>query len=199
MSNKTPNEGGFAARLTDINLHNILQIESLSRSTGVFSVSSFLGSGFLHFKNGELVHAEAGDLVGEVAAFEILSWKSGRIETSDKRIHSVRTVELPLGLILMRSAQAETMVAQEYLDPVAESEVEVVVDGRGNILENSDSTEHFAVRVALVDLFGTLIGQYVESGTPQSIEICGNDSYINISKSKDGLITGKFRPIPKLE
>lgn len=203
MSNQTTDEGGFQALLANINLHSILQIEALSRSTGVFSVSSYKGSGALHLKDGELVHAETANVVGDDAALEILSWESGRIESTKKRIHSTKTVELPLQLLLMRSAQDmadSRSVAQEYEVDSEKYAVDVTLDPRGFVVSSvGDHDDNFAIQVALIDLFGTQIGKYVESGIPRSIDVCTTSGHTQISKTPDGLVKGKFNPIPKME
>jgi len=81
-------------------LHTLLQIESLSRTTGVFLVVSGDDSGYLHLVEGELVHAETGRRSGEAAALEILSWRHGSLEPSQRTLAPVRTVHSSLHNLL---------------------------------------------------------------------------------------------------
>jgi hypothetical protein len=101
----SPAGNGFHAFLRHASLHNLLQIESLSRTTGVFLVVSGGSRGYLHLSGGELVHAETGGLSGEAAAFEILSWDNGEFKSCTRTLAPVRTVQSSLQQLLLRLAQ----------------------------------------------------------------------------------------------
>lgn len=97
---------GFQAFLQHANLHNLLQIESLSRTTGVFAVAAGERCGFLHLAGGELIHAELGELEGEAAAAEILSWGDGEFKAVPRPLAPVRTIHASLQVLLLRLAKA---------------------------------------------------------------------------------------------
>jgi hypothetical protein len=102
---------GFHAFLRHANLHNLLQIESLSRTTGVFLVVSGGSRGYLHLAGGELVHAETGGLSGEAAAAEILSWEDGEFKSCTRTLAPIRTVHSSVQTLLMRLAKASDEAA----------------------------------------------------------------------------------------
>lgn len=102
---------GFHAFLRHANLHNLLQIESLSRTTGVFLVVSGGSRGYLHLAAGELVHAETGGLSGEAAAAEILSWEDGEFKSCSRTLAPIRTVHSSVQTLLMRLAKASDEAA----------------------------------------------------------------------------------------
>jgi len=102
---------GFHAFLRHANLHNLLQIESLSRTTGVFLVVSGGSRGYLHLAAGELVHAETGGLSGEAAAAEILSWEDGEFKSCTRTLAPIRTVHSSVQTLLMRLAKASDEAA----------------------------------------------------------------------------------------
>lgn len=106
-----PPPAGFQAFLQHANLHNLLQIESLSRTSGVFLVASQGRTGYLHLSNGELVHAECGGLTGEAAAAEILSWDDGTFKSSSRALSSVFTIQSSLQGLLLRLAKASDEAA----------------------------------------------------------------------------------------
>jgi hypothetical protein len=108
---------GFHAFLRHASLHNLLQLESLSRTTGVFLVVSGGSRGYLHLANGELVHAETADahggaLSGEAAAAEILSWEDGEFKSCSRTLTPLRTVHSSVPALLLRLAQASDEAAQ---------------------------------------------------------------------------------------
>src|SRR5688572_31084198 len=88
-----PAATGFQAFLQHANLHNLLQIEGMSRTSGVFLVVSEGRRGYLHLANGDLVHAETGALGPEAAAAEILSWGQGEFSSCDRTLAPVRTIQ----------------------------------------------------------------------------------------------------------
>jgi hypothetical protein len=106
-----PPPAGFQAFLQHANLHNLLQIENLSRTTGVFLVVSQGRTGYLHLSNGELVHAETGGLTGEAAAASILSWDDGEFKSCSRALSSVITIHSSLQSLLLRLAKASDEAA----------------------------------------------------------------------------------------
>jgi hypothetical protein len=107
-----PAPTGFQAILQHANLHNLLQIESLSRTTGVFLVVSQGRRGYLHLSNGELMHAECGPLTGEGAASEILSWGEGEFKSCERPLAAQATIHVSLQALLLRLARDTDEAAQ---------------------------------------------------------------------------------------
>jgi hypothetical protein len=103
---------GFQAFLQHANLHNLLQIEGLSRTTGVFLVVSQGRRGYLHLSNGELIHAETGPLTGEAAAAEILAWGDGEFKSCARPLAAVATIHSSLQALLLRLAKDSDEAAQ---------------------------------------------------------------------------------------
>jgi hypothetical protein len=108
---------GFQAFLQHANLHNLLQIESLSRTTGVFLVISHGRRGYLHLSNGELIHAECGPLSGEAAAAAILSWGDGEFKSSEQPLAPAATIHSSLPALLLRLARDSDEAAQSERRP----------------------------------------------------------------------------------
>jgi hypothetical protein len=97
--------GGFRAHLQGVNLHDLIQVENLARSSGVFVVLSGDRVGYLHMFNGDLIHAEAEGLLGEPAALEILSWHEGEFRNCERLLAQVPTVHASLQALLLRLAK----------------------------------------------------------------------------------------------
>jgi len=107
-----PAATGFQAFLQHANLHNLLQIEGLSRTTGVFLVASQGRRGYLHLSNGDLIHAETGPLTGEAAASEILAWGDGEFKSCARPLAQVATIHSSLQALLLRLATDSDEAAQ---------------------------------------------------------------------------------------
>jgi hypothetical protein len=97
--------GGFRAHLQGVNLHDLVQVENLARSTGVFVVLSGDRVGYLHMLRGDLIHAEAEGLSGEPAALEILSWHEGEFRNCERLLAQLPTVHASLQALLLRLAK----------------------------------------------------------------------------------------------
>jgi hypothetical protein len=97
--------GGFRAHLQGVNLHDLIQVENLARSTGVFVVLSGDRVGYLHMLGGDLIHAEVEGLSGEAAALEILSWHEGEFRNCERLLAQRPTVHASLQALLMRLAK----------------------------------------------------------------------------------------------
>jgi acid stress-induced BolA-like protein IbaG/YrbA len=67
----------FQGSLRDLHLADIIQLVSGSGKTGKFTLTRDDERGELYLKQGRIVHAELGDLIGEEAVHALASWTSG--------------------------------------------------------------------------------------------------------------------------
>lgn len=68
---------GLVGRFLEIELVDYLQVVSLNASNKLLRVQTAMGSGYVWFERGSIVHAEFGDLQGEQAFFALVSGDSG--------------------------------------------------------------------------------------------------------------------------
>jgi CheY-like chemotaxis protein len=73
--------GGFVGQVVDLQLVDIIQMGCLGRFTMSLAVSKNNEEGLIYFKNGEIAHAELGDLEGKEALFAMLEWDEGRFDS----------------------------------------------------------------------------------------------------------------------
>jgi hypothetical protein len=102
MSRRSP--GSFRAHLQGIGLRDLVVLQNLVRTTGVFVVLSGDRSGSLHFLRGHLFHAETGELRGDEAALAILSWRDGEFINAERTSVETPTVTSSLEALLARPA-----------------------------------------------------------------------------------------------
>ena len=80
LTSRAGNRGGFSALLTQLTTLDIIQIKCLARATVALE---FIGDhgrqGRLYFKDGEILHAETGALLGVEAFNEIVGWSGGQV------------------------------------------------------------------------------------------------------------------------
>lgn len=104
MSPRSP--GSFRAHLQGIGLRDLVVLQNLVRTSGVFLVTSGGRSGTLHFVRGHLFHAEAGGLRGDEAALEILSWRDGELINTGQISAESPTVRSSLEVLLARLVES---------------------------------------------------------------------------------------------
>jgi len=71
---------GFSGIINHIQLVDLVQLSCLSQTSQTIRVEAEPGTGTIHVRAGQIVHAQARDLRGEDALFEMLQWPSGRFE-----------------------------------------------------------------------------------------------------------------------
>lgn len=145
-----PAPSGFQAFLQHANLHNLLQIESLSRTTGVFLVASRDRRGYLHLSNGDLIHAEVGALTGEGAAAQILSWDDGEFKSCSRPLTGAPTIHSSLQSLLLR-------LARDSDEAAALSERRPPVTGAVHPVEEDKPTEPHLPAPGVSALHGPLL------------------------------------------
>ena len=78
----------FKGRIENITLASFLQLLEMERKTCTLSITSVGRKGRLHFKGGRLTGAATGELEGQDAALEIVTWEHADIEISDGMLRS---------------------------------------------------------------------------------------------------------------
>jgi Domain of unknown function (DUF4388) len=83
---------------------SVLQIPSLSNASGKLAVTSGDDRGQVYYRNGKVVHAEMGDLVGSDAVIRMMRWDRGQFEFNDQDINGVpTTIDVDLQYIILEA------------------------------------------------------------------------------------------------
>ena len=70
----------FQGSLKELPLPDIIQLVSVSGKTGKFTLTRDADRGFIFLKNGQMVHAVVGDLIGEEAIYSLAIWNHGEFQ-----------------------------------------------------------------------------------------------------------------------
>ncbi len=70
----------FQGSLKELPLPDIIQLVSVSGKTGKFTLSREHDRGYIYLKNGQMVHAAVGDLIGEEAIYALSIWNQGEFQ-----------------------------------------------------------------------------------------------------------------------
>ncbi|MBP1626042.1 MAG: hisitidine kinase [Holophagaceae bacterium] len=91
--------------LQSIALSDVLQLLHINRKTGKLFVTHDQEKGILFVRNGEVIHAEMGDLAGEPAAFNVLEWEKGLFEFATPAFNCPNSINRSLPDLLMEGAR----------------------------------------------------------------------------------------------
>lgn len=91
--------------LQSIGLSDVVQLLHMNRKTGILRVQNGRFNGVLHVNAGEVVHAEAGQSIGELAAFELMTWDRGEFEFVTGPVKAVGSIRRSVPDLLMESAR----------------------------------------------------------------------------------------------
>jgi CheY-like chemotaxis protein len=97
--------GGFRG-VQRKSLVDLIQLECLSRSSSVLRINQGSMEGKIWVQNGDIIDAASGNLNGEEAFREILSWKGGNFEILPAEPNRTRTIYNSYQGLLLDTAQA---------------------------------------------------------------------------------------------
>ncbi len=121
---------GFRGSLEDFQLSDLIQMNCLGRLSNSIRVTSGAREGIIFFEDGNIIHAQLGDLVGEEAFYEIISWPGGKF-TLNKSLRADRESILKgwQSLLLEGLRRKDEANNSEISEDKARKEMQEVVDG----------------------------------------------------------------------
>ena len=95
----------FQGSLKELPLPDIIQLVSVSGKTGVFILKTADQSGEIYLRDGDIVHALAGEVQGEEAVYELAIWQEGDFVFKPGAETDVRTIKKSNTNLLMEAAR----------------------------------------------------------------------------------------------
>jgi CheY-like chemotaxis protein len=93
--------------IVGVTLAGLLQLLNLEQKTCILSITSHGRIGQLSCLCGEMIHAQAGPSRGLDAMYEILAWRDPVIEIHGAPSIKERTIDAPIGHILLEAARRD--------------------------------------------------------------------------------------------
>jgi len=110
-------EEGFRGMLRRVGLQDVLQMECLARSSSVLEVSTAQAQGTIFVVDGQIIHAQAGDVTGEEAFNYLMSLGGGQFHLKPFVEPPARTISGSWEFLLMEAARKR----DEASDPLTTS------------------------------------------------------------------------------
>jgi len=117
---------GWQGQVSGFDLFDVAQLLCLSGRTRALSLRFVAASGALVFREGQLVHASAGEISGEEAFFEMVGWAGGSFENMDPFSPGdfPDNIEVPTMHLLMEAARRKDELAHDRIGGIAETPAE---------------------------------------------------------------------------
>lgn len=212
---KSPNDMGFVGALKGMSLADLLQIKNSCKFSGCLSVVRNHQKGLIFFRDGELVHAELGDLDGLDAFFAIMLWKGGEFHAEPKIATTCHTINDSLTFLLLEAhrlqdehgrteiqtdtihaelpgevkPQARTSSINTRLANIPEIKYAVVLSKEGiPVDDDSFKGAEYAATGMFLSMFTSSFGHELGLGELVSATVHGDQSHLLLFKSKNSYL-----------
>jgi len=95
----------FRGVLRRVGLHDVLQMECAAKNSSVVEVSDGTMTGLVFVENGQIVHAQLGDMTGEDAFTNLMHLAGAQVNLKPFQEAGVRSILRPWESLLMEAAQ----------------------------------------------------------------------------------------------
>jgi hypothetical protein len=183
---------GFEGTIQGATLHDLIQMECLTMSTRAVRVTRGGRTGRIFFTGGQIVHAETGELVGERALFELMSWAGGHFGFEDGVRPMEDTIDRDWHGLLLESAHridenananVPTMTAipmptisadEVFKDPEILQAVQFTEDGT-LVTSRAEDPETMQASFAYIEQLTRLVGGALGLEGLQEIHVASGD------------------------
>jgi CheY-like chemotaxis protein len=112
-------QSGFRGVMHRVGIQDVLQMECLSRKSSVLLISTSGRQGRVFISDGEIVHAESGQLQGEMALYGLLALSGGEFSLQPFTEPPQRTISGHYEFLLMEAARLRDEAAADFAPEAA--------------------------------------------------------------------------------
>ena len=155
-------EEGFRGVLRKVNLQDVIQMECLSRNSSVLEISAGGRHGRIFIEDGQIIHAEDGQIGGIEAFNELLGLSGGSFQVKPFEMPSVRSIRGSWEFLLMEAAQKRDEAqgdgsAAEPTSAVAELLGDAMSGERGDSPPEAEAVQPKVEEVMICSLQGEVL------------------------------------------
>lgn len=114
-------EEGFHGVLRRVGLQDVLQMECLARSSVVLEITTSVLQGNVFIQNGQIVHAQAGERMGEGAFNYLMALTGGEFKLKPFVEPPARTIDGSWEFLLMEAARQRDENTVSFVSPSSET------------------------------------------------------------------------------
>jgi predicted regulator of Ras-like GTPase activity (Roadblock/LC7/MglB family) len=201
-------QDGFVGAVSGMSLADILQVKGNNRDSGCLVIDHLGKSGMVFLREGEVIHAELGELAGEEAFYAIMGWTGGTFRSEPKVATTSRTINQVLGFLLLEAfrrideaknkaqttKQAVANSGKEgegvsdinvKLKAVPDVEQALIMTKDGAVVDDSSyEAEFLGAHGLFLALFAGKIGSQFGVGDVKSVTVHGSEHHLFLFDSK---------------
>lgn len=202
------NQSGFVGAVSGMSLADIIQVKGTNRYSGCLAVEHQGKSGLVFFRDGDIIHAEQGELSAEEAFYSIMSWVGGTFRSEPKLATTSRTIDQPLGFLILealrrqdesenslqRTLQADARSSKEggdmsdinsKLSAISGVELAVIMTKEGQVVDDTSyKAELLGAHSLYLSLFAGQIASQFGVGGLKSVTAQGTEHHLLLFDSK---------------
>jgi predicted regulator of Ras-like GTPase activity (Roadblock/LC7/MglB family) len=221
-----PDAPGFHGDVTGLSLSDVIQLNGNNGFSGCITVQNEARVGRIFFRDGKIVHAEQGGLVGEAAFYELMEWSSGHFSLEPNISTTSHTIQKSTQFVLMEAHRLmdEKRAGRAASPPPAPAapakpppmpgltsrlrtlpgvRAAVLVGKDGRCAENPTAeNDALAGRVAYLAMAGDRIGASLGTGEVRTIAARRSTEHLLVLVSRSqylGLLIDGARDLPTVE
>lgn len=201
-------QNGFVGAVSGMSLADIVQVKGTNRYSGCLVVEHLGHIGMVFFRDGDIIHAEQGELSGEEAFYSIMGWVGGVFRSEPKLATTSKTIDQALGFLILEALRR--MDESHYSRPAAKRvdsrpfredtgmsdinsklkaisgvEYAVVITKDGQTVDDTSAKGEVLGGYALyLGLFASQISSQFGIGGLKSVTVQGSDNHIFLFDSK---------------
>jgi len=200
----------FQGSIQELPVPDIIQLVSVSGKTGMFTLVRGAERGYIYLRNGQMVHARVGDLVGEEAIYALAIWSSGDFQFSPSEEPDSVTIEKSNTSLLMEAARrldewkvlsrkipgvefVPSFLRRDAPEPVTLSPLEwnlvVRIDGKKTVEEIARTMDSSSFETAKI-LYGLITAGLVEMRSRETAPPPAARTAAPLSLSASGAVSG---------
>ena len=89
--------------MAGLGLSDVIQLNGINRFSGCIDVHCGTDAGLLFFRDGQIIHAEAGSMTGEEAFYAIMQWPGGKFSLQPKVTTTSHSINRSWKILLMEA------------------------------------------------------------------------------------------------
>jgi DNA-binding response OmpR family regulator len=110
--------GDSRGTLRDLNVRDLVPLQCLNSATAVLHLRSTAErSGEIHFLDGQITHAVAGNFTGSGALHQMMRWKNPRARETERVIDAPRTIHGPWSQVFLEALRKTAVITEETPGP----------------------------------------------------------------------------------
>jgi len=157
-------EEGFRGVLRRVGLQDVLQMECLARSSSVLEISTNQARGSVFVQDGQIVHAQVGELTGEEAFNHLMALAGGNFNLKPFTEPPARTISGSWEMLLMEAARKRDEAQESSLSPP-------VTDGEKSMTVPPGQKETFGLAPAVAAQAIGRVGEVESLLTPSMASV----------------------------